>query len=88
MTETIDVATTAPTYPGDAPRPKRNGAKPLMPGSWISRGVRIEYLAGNECRETSGQLLDLYPAGMVVNIRGARTLLSWDRLVLCELVGD
>jgi hypothetical protein len=28
------------------------------------------------------------PAGPVLNIGGAKTLLSWDRLVLCELVED
>jgi len=27
-------------------------------------------------------------AGPVLNIGGAKTLLSWDRLVLCELVED
>jgi hypothetical protein len=36
----------------------------------------------------SGTLLDLYPAGPILNIGGAKTLLSWDRLVLCELVED
>ena len=39
-------------------------------------------------QQTSGTLLDLYPAGPVLNIGGAKTLLSWDRLVLCELVED
>jgi len=38
--------------------------------------------------ETSGTLLDLYPAGPVLNIGGVKTMLSWDRLVLCELVED
>jgi hypothetical protein len=51
--------------------------------------LRVAYV---DCRgagqETSGTLLDLYPAGPVLNIGGARTLLSWDRLVLCELVED
>jgi hypothetical protein len=39
-------------------------------------------------QETSRTLLDLYPAGPVLNIGGAKTLLSWDRLVLGELVED
>jgi hypothetical protein len=38
--------------------------------------------------ETSGILLDFYPAGPVLNIGGAKTLISWDRLVLCELAED
>jgi hypothetical protein len=39
-------------------------------------------------RDLYSRLLDLYPAGPVLNIGGAKTLLSWDRLVLCELVED
>jgi hypothetical protein len=38
--------------------------------------------------ELVAALRDLYPAGPVLNIGGAKTLLSWDRLVLCELVED
>lgn len=34
----------------------------------------------------SGKLLDTFPTGMVVGANGCRTLLSWDRLVLCDLV--
>ena len=39
-------------------------------------------------QETSGVLLDFYPAGPILNMGGAKTLVSWDRLVLCELVED
>jgi len=45
-----------------------------------------------DCRgagqEASGTLLDLYPAGPVLNIGEAKMLIYWDRLVLCELVED
>lgn len=37
-------------------------------------------------QETSGALLDYYSAAPVLTIRGGRTPISWDRLVLCELV--
>jgi hypothetical protein len=33
-------------------------------------------------------LLDLYPAGPVLNIAGAKTLVAWERLALVELVED
>ncbi len=33
-------------------------------------------------------LLDLYPAGPVLNVAGAKTLICWERLVLCDLVED
>jgi hypothetical protein len=51
--------------------------------------VRIQY---TDCygtgRETSGQLLDLYPCGPVFALGGAKTCVSWDRLALVELVED
>ena len=81
-----DTAMTTPASCGDAPLPKRNGVKTLMPASWLKRGVRLEYQAGGECRETKGQLQNFYPTGCVVNIRGARTLIRWDVLLLCKLV--
>jgi len=40
-------------------------------------------------QETSGTLLDSYPAGPILrSVAGAKTLISWDRLVLCEPVED
>jgi hypothetical protein len=41
-----------------------------------------------ELREASATLLDVYPAGPILNIAGGKTLLSWDRIVLAELVED
>jgi hypothetical protein len=38
--------------------------------------------------ETTGTLLDLFPAGPVLNIGGAKTVICWERLLLCELVED
>jgi hypothetical protein len=32
--------------------------------------------------------IQIYPVGPGLNIGGARTLLSWDRLVLCKMVED
>ena len=69
------------------PLPKWTASKSLMPGSWVSRAVRCEYRDGDGRGQTlSGKLLDLYPAGPVVGANGCRMLISWDRLVLCELV--
>ena len=55
----------------------------------MERTLKVEY---TDCygsgQATSGTLLDLYPAGPVFNIGGAKTLISWDRLALCELVED
>jgi len=72
---------------GEKPLPKRIAPKPMMPSSWIERSLRIEYVdADGRGVKTSATLLDLYPAGLILNVGGARTLLSWERLVLAELV--
>jgi hypothetical protein len=88
MTEAI-TNMTAPDKNGKPTLPKRGGAKGLLPSTWLDRTLRIEY---TDChgtgQEISGMLLDFFPAGPVLNAGGARTLISWDRLVLCELVED
>jgi hypothetical protein len=79
----------APDRNGEAPLPKRNAHKGLLPSTWLRRTLRVQYVDGfGAAVETNGTLLDLYPAGPVLNLGGAKTLLSWDRLVLCELVED
>ena len=88
MTEILDVMT-KPDSDGTPSLPKRSGPKGLLPSTWLSRTLKLEYVDGFGAGvETSGTLLDLYPAGPILNIGGAKTLLSWDRLVLCELVED
>jgi hypothetical protein len=60
-----------------------------LPSTWIERTLKATY---TDCygsgQETSGILLDLSPFGLVVNITGAKTVISWERLVLVELVED
>lgn len=86
MTEILE-AMTRPDNNGTPALPKRASPKGLLPSTWLERTLKVSYTDcyGSE-QETSGTLLDLYPAGPVLNIGGAKTLLSWDRLVLCELV--
>jgi hypothetical protein len=88
LTEILE-AMTAPTVDGQPSLPKRTGPKGLLPSTWLERTLKLEYVDSfGVGQATSGTLLDLYPAGPVLNIGGAKTLLSWDRLVLCELVED
>ena len=69
--------------------PKRNAPKGLLPSTWLYRSVRVEYADALGLRvETSGTLLDLYPVGPILNLAGVKTLVSWDRLGLVELVED
>jgi hypothetical protein len=88
LTEILE-AMTAPTVDGQPSLPKRTGPKGLLPSTWLERTLKLEYVDGfGVGQATSGTLLDLYPVGPVLNIGGAKTLLSWDRLVLRQLVED
>jgi hypothetical protein len=88
LTEILD-AMTCPEVNGTPSLPKRTGPKGLLPSTWLERTLKLStYSSFSVGQATSGTLLDLYPARPVLNIGGAKTLLSWDRLVLCELVGD
>ncbi len=89
MTEDVAAYMSAPTSNGDKPLPRRVGTRSMLPSTWISRPLRIEYTdASGLAATTDAVLLDWCPVGMLVLIAGAKTLLSWDRLVLAELRED
>jgi hypothetical protein len=88
VTEETATYMTAPTKNGEAPLPKRNGPKGLLPSTWLQRALRLEYVVCGELRETTGTLLDVYPAGPVVNAGGARTLIAWETVAVVELIED
>ncbi len=61
----------------------------MLPSTWITRTLRVEYIAATGGgAKTTATLLDWCAAGVLLNIGGAKTLLPWERLVLCELVED
>jgi hypothetical protein len=82
-------AMTAPTVDGQPSLPKRSGPKGMLPSTWLARTLKVSYM---DCygsgQETSGTLLDYFPAGPVLHIDGVKTLISWERLVLAQLVED
>ena len=83
------LATTTPSSNGEAPLPRRAGTRGLLPSTWLGRTVRLEYAdAAGRAAATEAVLLDWCGAGVLLNVAGAKTLLAWDRLVLCELVED
>jgi len=88
LTEILE-AMTAPTVDGRPSLPRRAAPKGLLPSTWLERTLKVEY---TDCygsgQATSGTLLDLYPAGPVFNISGAKTLISRDRLTVVELIED
>jgi hypothetical protein len=88
LTEILE-AMTRPDVNGTPSLPKRTGPKGLLPSTWLERTLKLEYVDSFGAGvATSGTLLDLYPAGPVLNVAGAKTLICWERLVLCELVED
>ena len=88
MTEILE-AMTAPTVDGQPSLPKRSGPKGMLPSTWLSRTLRLEYIDGFGAGvETSGVLLDYFPAGPVLHIDGVKTLICLERLVLAQLVED
>jgi hypothetical protein len=88
LSEETAVYMSAPDRNGTPALPKREGPKGLLPSTWIKRVLRLEYVVCGELRHTEGTLLDIYPAGPVLNCKGARTLIAWDTLAVVELVGD
>jgi len=87
--EDTGVHMTAPTTNGDKPLPRRTGVRTMLPSTWIDRTIRLEYAgAAGDARETTATFLDWTPAGLLLNIAGAKTLLAWERLVMCELQED
>jgi hypothetical protein len=66
----------------------RSGQTPL-PSTWVKRTLRVVYAgAYGDSVETTAALLDTCPAGPVLSIDGARTLITWPRVILLELVED
>lgn len=87
--ETTDVAMTTPGGFGDAPLPKRNGSRSLLPSTWLGRACRVGYVGIDGIGiETSGTLLDWCGTGPVFNLAGGRVLVAWDRLAMLELTSD
>jgi hypothetical protein len=86
VTEILE-AMTRPDVNGTPALPKRSAPKGLLPSTWLQRTLKVAYVdAYGGGQETSGTLLDFYPAGPVLNVAGAKTLICWERLCLAELV--
>jgi hypothetical protein len=78
-----------PVENGTKMLPRRAGTRSMVPTTWLTRSLKIEYVGpSGEARETTATLLDWCPVGLLLNIAGAKTLLSWERLVMCELIED
>ena len=88
MTIEILDAMTRPDVNGTPALPKRAAPKGLLPSTWLERTLKLEYVVCGELRATEATLLDVYPAGPVVNAAGARTLIAWDTIAVLELVND
>jgi hypothetical protein len=89
MEEITATHLTAPDRNGKPALPKRAGPKGMLPSTWAGRSLRVQSLdAFGNGQECSGTYLDYCGAGPVLNLNGARTVLSWDALRVVELVDD
>jgi hypothetical protein len=80
---------TVPQTNGDAPLPKRNGPRGMLPPTWVSRSVKVAYVdAHGFGQESTAALLDWCSMGPVLNLAGERTVLSWDCLRAVTLIND
>jgi len=80
---------TVPQTNGEAPLPKRSAPKGLLPGTWVGRTLRVEYVDGyGSGAEATGACLDLYPFGVILNLSGQRAAVSWDCLRVVTLMND
>jgi hypothetical protein len=88
LTEILDAMTRLDAN-GTPSLPRRIGPKGLLPSTWLERTLRVSYVdcygGGQQAR---GTLLDLYPAGPILSMNGAKAIISWDRLTLVEFVED
>jgi hypothetical protein len=87
LTEILE-AMTRPDSNGTPSLAKRADPKGLLPSTWLERTLKLEYVVGEDLRTTEATLLDVYPAGPIVNAGGARTLISWDTIAVLELIND
>jgi hypothetical protein len=61
----------------------------MLPSAWLGGTLSVSYEdCSGGCQETSGTLLDLCAEGPVLDVGGTQTVISWYRIVLCELVED
>jgi hypothetical protein len=88
----VDDTVTLATGPGSngvgdhIPAPPRSHVRTMMPTSWIGSPIRLEYRdSDGRGQKTSGTLLDWSPFGVLLNLAGTRTLISWDHIALLEL---
>jgi hypothetical protein len=80
---------TAPTTNGEAPLPKRNGPRTMIPLTWLGREALLEYTTPDgKGASTNATLLDWCGLGVVCAIAGARSIVAWDAIRVVELKGD
>ena len=81
--------TTTPSANGEAPLPRRT-PRGLLPSTWVSRSVRVEYTDGSGgAASTTGALVEYFPFGPVLrSAEGGKLAPSWDAIRLIELQED
>jgi hypothetical protein len=90
MTETnYEAAMTKVGASGEMPLPRRQGARTVLPLSWLGREISLSYTNNHgHGSEAKGTLLDWTPVGILMTVQGSKTLVSFDRVVSLVLAND
>jgi hypothetical protein len=87
--EQITAPMTTPPMDGHAPIVNRNGARTMLPLSWLGREAMVKYTSSDgKGVSTSATLLDWCGLGIICAIAGARSIVAWDVIRIVELRGD
>ena len=81
------------TKPGggfEAPLPKRQSTRTLIPLSWLGRPVALSYSNGHghDVTVARGTILDWCVLGVLMTVGGKRLLVNFDQVVAIELSDD
>ena len=65
----------------DTPLPRRQVPKGMLPGSWMNRSLKIDYLSADGAgTPTRGTLLDWLSTEPYLSVDGVRTIIAWDAI--------
>ena len=82
-------AMTRPASYGDAPLPKRQSPRGILPLSWTGRVIEVDYIGPDGApAHAKGAYLDFCTSGPILNVEGRKTVVCFERICTVALVED